>query len=55
MRSTLKKILYGLLAAFTTPEAIKAEKSLAVIVLTRAAVLVPSAAILIDIVIKALS
>ena len=51
----MKKILFGLLAALTTPEAIKAEKSLAVIVLTRAAILVPTAAFLIDILVKALS
>ena len=51
----MKKILFGLLAALTTPEAIKAEKSLAVIVLVRAAILVPSAAILIDLAVKALS
>jgi len=51
----MKKILWGIAAAFTTPEAVKAEKSLAVIVLTRAAVLVPTAAFLIDLVVKALS
>ena len=51
----MKKIFFGLLAALTTPEAIKAEKSLAVIVLTRAAILVPSAAILIEQIVKALS
>lgn len=44
----VKRILLGILAALTTPEAVKHEKSLAVIVLTRAAILVPSAAILID-------
>jgi hypothetical protein len=42
----LKKILWGLAAALTTPEAINAEKSLTVIVLTRAAVLVPSAGLI---------
>lgn len=51
----MKKILWGLAAALTTPEAVKAEKSLATIVLTRAAILVPSAALIIDIVIKGLS
>lgn len=51
----MKKILLGILAALTTPEAIKAEKSLAVIVLTRAAILVPSAALLIDMLVKSLS
>lgn len=50
-----KKILLGILAAFTTPEAIKAEKSLAVIVLVRAAILIPSAAVIIDIIVKALN
>lgn len=39
----MKKILWGIAAALTTPEAVKAEKSLAAIVVTRAAVLVPSA------------
>lgn len=51
----MKKILRGLAAAFTTPEAIKAEKSLAVVVLTRAAILIPSAAFLVDALVKALS
>ena len=51
----VKKILWSLAAALTTPEAVKAEKSLAVIVLTRAAVLVPSAAFIIEQVVKALS
>lgn len=50
----MKKVLWGIAAAFTTPEAIKAEKSLATIALTRAAVLVPSAAGVIYIVVKAL-
>lgn len=50
--STLKKILWSLLAALSTPEAIKAEKSLAVIVLARAAILVPSAAFLINALVK---
>lgn len=51
----MKKILYGILAALTTPEAIKAEKSLAVIVLTRAAILIPSAAVLIDLLLRYLT
>lgn len=50
----MKKILMGILAAFTTPDAIKAEKSLAAVVLTRLAVLVPSAALVIDMIVKAL-
>jgi hypothetical protein len=50
----LKKILWGVAAALTTPEAIKAEKSLATIVLTRAAILVPAAAGVIAVVVKLL-
>lgn len=50
----MKKILWGILAAFTSPEAVKAEKSLAALALTRAAVLVPSAAGVIYVVLKAL-
>jgi hypothetical protein len=48
------KVLWGIAAAFTTPEAIKAEKSLAAVALTRAAVLIPSAAFVIDLAVKAL-
>lgn len=48
----LKRILWGVAAAFTTPEAIKAEKSLAAIGLTRLAVLVPGAAVLIGALVK---
>lgn len=51
----MKKILLGVLAALTTPEAIRAEKSLAVIVLTRLAILVPAAGAVIYELIKALS
>jgi hypothetical protein len=47
----VKKFLAGIAAALTTPEAIKAEKSLAVIALTRAAILIPAAAVVIDFVI----
>lgn len=50
----MKKIFWGIAAALTTPEAIKAEKSIAVIVLTRAAILIPSAAGIIVVVVKAL-
>jgi len=50
----LKKVGVSIAAAFTTPEAVKAEKSLAVVALLRAAVLIPSAAVIIDIVVKAL-
>lgn len=42
----MKKILFGILAGLTTPAAVTAEKSLAAIVLTRAAVLVPSAGLI---------
>lgn len=45
MKKKLKAVGWALLAALTTPEAIKAEKSLAVIVLTRFAILMPSAAV----------
>lgn len=50
----MKKLFASLLAAFTTPEAVKAEKSLAVIVLVRLAVLVPSAGFAVDWLVKAL-
>lgn len=53
--SKTKRVLLGIAAALTTPEAIKHEKSLAVIVLTRAAILVPSGAFLVDKLIHALS
>ena len=52
---TLKKIALGVAAALSTPEAVKAEKSLAVIVLLRVAILVPSAAFVIDKVVQLLS
>jgi hypothetical protein len=51
----MKKFFFSLLAALSTPEAIKAEKSLLVIVLVRFAILVPSAAFLIDKFVEALS
>ena len=51
----MKKFLASMLAAFTTPEAVKAEKSLLVIALVRFAVLVPAAAALVDVLVKALS
>ncbi len=50
----LKRVLWGVLAALTTPEAIKAEKSLATLVLTRAAILIPSAAGVIYVIVRAL-
>lgn len=53
-KAGLKRVGAGILAAFTSPEAIKAEKSLLALALTRAAVLVPAAAVLIDLLVKAL-
>jgi hypothetical protein len=50
----VKKILWGVFAALSTPEAVKAEKSLATIVLTRVAILVPSAALIIEQIVKAI-
>lgn len=50
----MKKVLYGILSAFTTPEAIKAEKSLLAVALTRAAILIPSAAFAINSFVKLL-
>lgn len=44
MKGKLKAVGWALLAAVTTPQAIKAEKNLAVIVLARFAILMPSAA-----------
>ncbi|MCZ2109511.1 MAG: hypothetical protein LC118_08080 [Dehalococcoidia bacterium] len=51
----LKKILAAVAAALTSPEAVKAEKSLAALVLVRLAITVPVLAGVIDIVVKALS
>ena len=51
----VKQIARGIVAALSTPEAIKAEKSLATIVLVRLAILVPAAAFIIDAAVKALS
>lgn len=55
MKSTLKKVGAAVLAALTSPEAVKAEKSIAVLVLVRLAVTVPVLAVVIDVVVKALS
>lgn len=52
--SGLKKFGASILAALTTPEAIKVEKSLAVVALMRALILVPSLAAVIDIILAAL-
>ena len=53
-REALKKFGASILAALTTPEAIKVEKSLAVIALSRALILVPALAAVIDIILAAL-
>lgn len=50
----VKKFLASLAAAFTTPDAVKAEKSLAVIALTRLAILAPSLAVVISIIVHSL-
>lgn len=54
MKRALKKFAASVAAALTTPEAVKAEKSIAVIALTRAAILIPSAATVIAVLVKAL-
>lgn len=54
MKAKLKKVGASIAAALTTPEAIKAEKSIAIIALTRAAILVPASAVVIDVIVKAL-
>lgn len=50
-----KKVLASLAAALSTPEAVKAEKSIAVVVLARLAITVPAYAVVIDWLVKALS
>lgn len=55
MKAKLKKVGASVLAALTTPEAIKAEKYLAVVALVRLAILVPGAAALVGVLVKALS
>jgi uncharacterized membrane protein len=55
MKSVLKKVGAAVLAALTSPEAVKAEKSIAVLVLVRLAITVPVLAGVIDIALKALS
>jgi hypothetical protein len=50
----LKKFGASLLAVFSTPEAVKAEKSLAVIALGRALILLPSLGVVIDVILAAL-
>ena len=51
----VKKVLWSILAGLTTKEAIRAEKIIAVVLLTRAAVVVPGVALWINMIVKALS
>lgn len=51
----MKKLLWSLFAALSTPEAVKAETSILVIVLARLAILVPAAAAIITVIIEALT
>jgi hypothetical protein len=51
--STFKKVLRGLAAALTSPEAVKAEKSIAALVLGRLALTLPATAVFIDLILKA--
>lgn len=48
----LKKLAASIAAGLSTPDAVKAEKYLAVVALTRAAILVPAAGFLIDALVK---
>lgn len=52
MKAWFKKVARSIFAALSTPEAVKAEKSILVIALVRLAILVPAAAQIIDIVVK---
>jgi hypothetical protein len=54
LRKSLKKLGASIAAAFSTPEAIKAEKYLAVVALTRLAILLPSAAGVVLVIVKLL-
>ena len=45
---SVKKVLASIVAALSTPEAVKIEKSIAIVALTRLLILVPSAAFIID-------
>lgn len=49
-----KLVLASVAAALTTPEAVKVEKSIAIVALTRAAILMPAAGFVIAAVVKAL-
>lgn len=52
VKKFLQKIGASVVAAFSTPEAVKAEKYLLVVGLTRAAILIPSASFLIVALVK---
>lgn len=52
---TLRKIGASIAAALTTPTAIRAEKSIAVVVLLRLAMTLPAYAWIIDVIVKQLS
>lgn len=54
LKTKLAAIGAGILAALSSPEAVKAEKNLVALVLTRVAVLVPTAAGIVLVIIKAL-
>ncbi len=54
VKKILQKVAASVAAGLTTPGAIKAEKYLAVVVLTRLALTLPAAAVLIDVLVKAL-
>ena len=51
----MKKILAAVAAALTSPEVVAAEKNLAVLAAARLAILLPSLAVGLDLIIKALS
>lgn len=55
VKDSLKKIGTAIAAAFTSPEAVKAEKSLAALVITRLLITLGASAAIVDIVVKALS
>lgn len=54
LASGAKRIFHGVVAGLSTPEAVKAEKSLAAIVLTRLALYAPAVAVYVDLILKAL-
>lgn len=51
----MKKVVRALVAAFTSPEAVKAEKSLAVLAVTRVLLAVGASASLVELVSKLVS